>query len=216
MTAVTTSSDAKLHITIYSYGPGTYTPQQKIGHFELRPTIPPPIVGNPALIHLWAQGLATEMVNDLKHSNQWDCQICRVKPAREQNFNIISFTEQSPPLTLIFIHNVCKASTNLCHRIVQGIARKAQAIAAEGASEPPIDFNPWTDFDTPPEKVSGLASSCAKCHDEKTGVRGYRMSRCSGCRLVRYCCPGCQKADWNRHKKVCRMVESVVWENFDE
>ena len=29
---------------------------------------------------------------------------------------------------------------------------------------------------------------------------------CSGCKLVRYCSTGCQKADWKSgHKLVCRM-----------
>ena len=30
-----------------------------------------------------------------------------------------------------------------------------------------------------------------------------KMSRCSRCKKVRYCCQQCQKSDWERHKNVC-------------
>ena len=33
-----------------------------------------------------------------------------------------------------------------------------------------------------------------------------RGKLCSGCRLVRYCGPRCQKADWRAHKAACREV----------
>ena len=35
-----------------------------------------------------------------------------------------------------------------------------------------------------------------------------RGKRCSGCRLVRYCGPACQKADWPAHKAACRELAS--------
>ena len=35
-----------------------------------------------------------------------------------------------------------------------------------------------------------------------------RGKLCSGCRLVRYCGPRCQKADWPAHKAACREVAS--------
>ena len=31
-----------------------------------------------------------------------------------------------------------------------------------------------------------------------------RGKLCSGCRVVRYCGPACQKADWRAHKAACR------------
>lgn len=35
-----------------------------------------------------------------------------------------------------------------------------------------------------------------------------RGKLCSGCRLVRYCGPRCQKADWLAHRAACRVVAS--------
>lgn len=34
-----------------------------------------------------------------------------------------------------------------------------------------------------------------------------RGKRCGGCRLARYCCPPCQKADWPAHKAACRELQ---------
>ena len=34
-----------------------------------------------------------------------------------------------------------------------------------------------------------------------------RGKRCGGCRLVRYCGPACQKADWKGHKAACRELQ---------
>ena len=31
-----------------------------------------------------------------------------------------------------------------------------------------------------------------------------RGRRCGGCKVVRYCGPACQKADWRAHKAACR------------
>ena len=35
-----------------------------------------------------------------------------------------------------------------------------------------------------------------------------RGKLCSGCRLVRYCGAGCQKADWPAHRAACRALQS--------
>ena len=34
-----------------------------------------------------------------------------------------------------------------------------------------------------------------------------RGKLCSGCRVVRYCGPACQKADWPAHKAACRELQ---------
>ena len=34
--------------------------------------------------------------------------------------------------------------------------------------------------------------------------------RCGGCRLVRYCGPGCQKADWPAHELACRELQRQI------
>ncbi|KAJ7770035.1 hypothetical protein B0H16DRAFT_1517107 [Mycena metata] len=35
------------------------------------------------------------------------------------------------------------------------------------------------------------------------------MSRCSKCKLVRYCGVACQRDDWGRHKTVCGKITNV-------
>jgi hypothetical protein len=48
-----------------------------------------------------------------------------------------------------------------------------------------------------PEKSGKEARKCHKC-----GKQGAKL--CAGCKLVAYCSPTCQKADWADHKKSCK------------
>jgi hypothetical protein len=48
------------------------------------------------------------------------------------------------------------------------------------------------------ERCSG-----AECNKETT-------QRCQACLLTYYCCAECQHADWNNHKKVCRVYHSDI------
>ena len=41
--------------------------------------------------------------------------------------------------------------------------------------------------------------TCSNCKKSGTG-----FPKCSGCKRVYYCSRKCQKADWKRHKKVCK------------
>lgn len=58
----------------------------------------------------------------------------------------------------------------------------------------PSDFK--TDFENP---GNGFASSCLHCQSVKM-----EMKRCSRCKIALYCDTNCQKADWRRHKHICR------------
>lgn len=87
---------------------------------------------------------------------------------------------------LLQIHNLCEAGMNYCHKVI-----KEQDNLMTALAQAPLVPNPsWpvmnTDYDTP-ESPYPAASSCAKCHDEKTAKKGYKMSRCSACKLIRYC-----------------------------
>ncbi|GAA6059034.1 hypothetical protein JCM10212_001259 [Sporobolomyces blumeae] len=52
---------------------------------------------------------------------------------------------------------------------------------------------------------------CSMCYklpsDAKTGKD--ELLRCSLCRIVRYCSPACQKADWRVHKMECKALRQV-------
>jgi hypothetical protein len=40
-------------------------------------------------------------------------------------------------------------------------------------------------------------------------VTGLKGVRCGGCRVARYCTPGCQKEDWEQHRQVCRRLATA-------
>ncbi len=42
--------------------------------------------------------------------------------------------------------------------------------------------------------------------DSEAALKG---RRCSGCRLVRYCCEACSKQDWQAHKRACRLLSAA-------
>ena len=43
-----------------------------------------------------------------------------------------------------------------------------------------------------------IGFSCRSC-----GATAVRMQICSACKFAKYCCRGCQKRDWKRHKGIC-------------
>ena len=52
--------------------------------------------------------------------------------------------------------------------------------------------------------VKQLDQECNHCSKEVVGSK-----RCSGCMLVSYCDASCQKADWPKHKKICKKAKSA-------
>lgn len=52
------------------------------------------------------------------------------------------------------------------------------------------------------KKVS-IQSCCAKC-----SAKPEKPQRCSRCKNIRYCSVACQKADWERHKKDCKVQDT--------
>ena len=49
-----------------------------------------------------------------------------------------------------------------------------------------------------PAPVRDQEKVCIRCKQPGSPLR------CSGCKRVRYCSAGCQKADWKQHKKACK------------
>ncbi|TEB26356.1 hypothetical protein FA13DRAFT_1054889 [Coprinellus micaceus] len=119
------------------------------------------------------------------------------------------WTHLAEPRAVFYIHHLCATGSSQCHTVIK--EQEAMMASVTGA---PLSRGITDRFHVEPDQPCPLASSCANCNDDKTASEGYRMSRCGGCKLTRYCCPGCQKADWSRHKKTCKIVESVKWENW--
>lgn len=62
-------------------------------------------------------------------------------------------------------------------------------------------------------RAMALRACCANPRCTKlTGDReaGLKGRRCSGCRLVRYCCEACSKLDWQAHKRACRLLRPAT------
>lgn len=153
--------------------------------------------------------LAASMAPDLKHTNEWGCEVCG-RPAKVTKYNIASWSHLAQPRANFYIHNICNAERASCNQVIQ--AQDAMMAEAGGGGllpglPTPIDENGQYVYDLDPP----LASSCVKCKDPKTAEKGFKMSRCGRCKLTRYCCPGCQREDWPRHKITCKAVESVKW-----
>ena len=49
-----------------------------------------------------------------------------------------------------------------------------------------------------------VVAACAKCNEEKN------VMKCMGCKTIRYCSKECQRADYDRHKHVCKCVRLTL------
>lgn len=198
------SRDLKLHLTAITYGA-----HGRRAEIELRPTIPDSARADPTKIDAWVQNLSMSIAKDIKHTNEWECTVCG-KLARESKYNVVFMTHLPQPRAIFYIYNVCAAGENPCNQITQ--AENDMVLAIAGTTPNPRVAPPAVMSEHEAQMLTfPLASSCAKCRDAKTGQKGYKLFRCGGCKLTRYCCPGCQKADWGRHKKACKIIESVNW-----
>jgi len=48
--------------------------------------------------------------------------------------------------------------------------------------------------------LSKLPNVCGNCLSDKT------TKRCGACKRIKYCSKACQKADWKKHKNICKML----------
>ncbi|KZO92610.1 hypothetical protein CALVIDRAFT_567283 [Calocera viscosa TUFC12733] len=162
---------------------------------------------------------------ELKYSADWTCFACG-DPAHEVVHNPMSWLHAQPAFVMDYVHFVCRLSKDECRKVVdesnaelsremgmEPPTSEAEEPAApvekppveDGPSEEPVkEAGPAQEKDSEKEKEQeGPAGGCAVCH--KLG----KMLQCSRCKLIRYCSPECQKADYGRHKTVCRWVDNV-------
>ena len=50
-------------------------------------------------------------------------------------------------------------------------------------------------------------TQCAQCNRIVLGSDERKLFKCSKCRMISYCDQICQRADWKRHKKHCKMFQ---------
>ncbi|KAJ7630277.1 hypothetical protein FB45DRAFT_1058309 [Roridomyces roridus] len=168
----------------------------------LRKDIPEQAQNNFAMLDGWAQKSVIAIGVDLKHTQRWTCEECG-KPARETWFDPRPSLRVSSPVVVLPIHHLCEAGGGACHAAVETRVRGTPPAPSVRPSMP--DGSPIP-----------LAGSCAKCQRDETAEEGFKMSRCSKCKLTRYCSAGCQKEDWTRHSRTCKTIQGVQWFNWDE
>ncbi|KAJ7270511.1 hypothetical protein C8J57DRAFT_1321951, partial [Mycena rebaudengoi] len=55
--------------------------------------------------------------------------------------------------------------------------------------------------------LAAVGLACCQCLAEPVAPSLFR--KCSGCRLVSYCSPACQTANWAAHKPLCRAISAL-------
>ncbi|KAF9007921.1 hypothetical protein BDQ17DRAFT_178487 [Cyathus striatus] len=188
-------------LTLYIHNNGS---NQRKGTVELQATIPEDIEDNLQQLVIWANNLIQLVATDLKHTNQWGCMMCQ-RPATEVKLASQSFIHYAKPYIILHMFQLCRAGDNRCSLEVNNIC-SASRLASNGVLRSPIEFPKATG------RRYSLSSSCANCLQDDTARED--ISRCGGCKLVRYCSRECQQVDWPRHSSVCNIVRTVRWEGW--
>ncbi|KAJ7153254.1 hypothetical protein C8R46DRAFT_473270 [Mycena filopes] len=170
--------------------------------------MPPGVAGSTPGMHKWTEQFMIDIADDIKHTRSWGCELCGA-PSRETFWNVIHWTPVPEPAMTVWGFALCAASTPCMDLMaMRDIRVMVRALPPpHWMSPPPAPLL----LNAPLESrelgfVAALSSSCAGCRDVDTGSE---MNKCSGCKLTRYCSGPCQRADWPRHKKMCKAVQEV-------
>ncbi|KAJ3553282.1 hypothetical protein NM688_g3696 [Phlebia brevispora] len=182
-------------------GNSRFGADQRRVELKFNPRIPAEVPRDPVGIDTWARNTLAGLFPELKHSQKWHCEFCN-KLARESQVCTASWTHLSPPRVVSYIHLVCDTRLNTpCGRQLKEVLDEMNSITG---------MPPATASNSPRvQAYFPAAASCACCESEES-IDG-PMSRCSKCKLIRYCGTKCQEEDWERHKKYCKMVKEVTW-----
>ncbi|TCD65878.1 hypothetical protein EIP91_002038 [Steccherinum ochraceum] len=202
-------SNDTLDLTVKIYGSAAsdpldedirYSEPRRHAVLELRPRIPDVLNASrdQQALAEWVKGLIMDLLPDVKHSAEWYCEFCD-KPSMETHEVMMGWLHINPPKLVVWTHHVCDAVVGEC-------ALKLKDFDSVPGLPPSVPMIPPRD----PSKTYTfpLARTCLYCKNDSSEQQ---MSRCSRCRLSRYCGTQCQRADWPRHKKVCKMVDSATW-----
>ncbi|EIM89390.1 uncharacterized protein STEHIDRAFT_120026 [Stereum hirsutum FP-91666 SS1] len=165
----------------------------------------------------WVQDMLRKIVPSLKHSQNWYCEFCD-KPARESYVQNMFWTHLDPPRANAYVHLICDTSRGPCSKLLHEIAREAGTVVGE--SQKTLDKQEKKakkiirGSSIPESGQFPLMGSCAFCEDDvkarEVGL-DVGMSRCTGCKITRYCSRECQTQDWPQHKEACKIVKDVKW-----
>lgn len=209
-----------LHFEVFVYG------YQGCPRLEVEVEIPLPeemlipgsngtTVANLTRLDPFAVEMGFILFKDLKHGGVFMCEFCG-KPARENIMDRMSWTHLPfPPIGLgpretLYVHPVCNAAIGPCREAAKSIQRYSAAVTKSQNTFTMDDFDRMVGGPPDPTILYALNSSCAGCEEEdnEDGTKK-KMMRCSNCKITRYCGRDCQKADYQRHKTICKYVMAV-------
>ncbi|CAK5264094.1 unnamed protein product [Mycena citricolor] len=209
----------EIHVSILGY-------REKQCDVLIRKPIPANVANNLPLLDAFAQTSTMAIGFDMKHSQRWECEQCG-KPASETWLDPRPTITPAQSLVTLYMHQLCPS----CHAAVETGIRDRRAKAkseAESSSQPidspsstaQIEATPGGDSHPsskpPVPRPMAAASTCVSCKSAETSSPEYPMSRCSNCKLTRYCSAKCQTADWTRHGKICKTITEVKWLNWED
>ncbi|KDQ11035.1 hypothetical protein BOTBODRAFT_470491 [Botryobasidium botryosum FD-172 SS1] len=185
------------------------------------PIIPPSLAGNSAKLMEYAQEQVKSILIDLKSCYAMNCEF--YKPARANIFSMAGYLHLPPkgetwrghpspgPFLMAYIHALC-SSKNECSKQALAASSQLEQVYLKGempkdqedvAPTVPLDDSEQNEVD--PSALFPRHGSCAHC---KTFEKG-SLSKCAACKVTGYCGALCQKADWPRHKRMCKLVENA-------
>ncbi|KAF8213279.1 hypothetical protein K438DRAFT_1803711 [Mycena galopus ATCC 62051] len=169
----------------------------------LKSVVPSSALGNEKLLQAWIVEFVRAAGNDVKHSGEWLCAICG-KPARDMQFDILSYLHLPEPMLKVYVSHLCENKDGPCDRAAKAESDVWRKIA--GAPPNPPNSTRNIKFSEQP-----LSRGCANCHRDPFEAPQMNLKRCSRCKLIRYCSIECQKADYQRHKGICKIVDSLEY-----
>ncbi|KAJ6509325.1 hypothetical protein C8R47DRAFT_1098310 [Mycena vitilis] len=169
---------------------------------QMESVIPPGVS-----VQAWLPEFARAFCPDIKHSGKWLCSECG-KPARDAQYDIMSWLHLPEPKLVIYVHQLCETKDGPCDRS----AKAESDLWRREAGHPPNPPNSTRNINPVDQPLS---RGCVHCHRDPFEAPKVKLKRCGRCKLTRYCSVGCQTADWNRHKSVCKSITGIEYGKWD-
>lgn len=122
------------------------------------------------------------------------------EPAHEMIHNPLAWLTPNPPsmprpFVMNTVHAVCRNGGECRYEI----DRTNAELARDMGVPPPVNASPAK---LGPSHEP-LCATCAQCN------KLVKVKKCGKCKTIRYCGKECQKADYDRHKKICKTIKKV-------